>query len=419
MSKIDTRLEILKEAQKSLADANDLTLEERESLLKLLRLLVEGAEKYYGHSKSLFRKLTGDLISNRSLLMILQQQTDELDTLRKLSLNLTSSLNLPTVLDAVVTEAMRLVKKARTTRIFIYNSDGFLEFGAALDDDGTRNHSVPLSNKDGLTYTVACSGEQIVIEDLKNHQIYKDVSEEDESEGSIIGIPLKFNDNVVGVMNLSKSVPDGFAPSELRLLGLLADQAAVAIFNASLHQTVSTQAYTDTVTGLPNRRALDEHLEQEVYSARRNGYTFAVIMMDLDGFKQVNDSYGHTIGDQVLKAVSSYLVTGLRSTDFLVRYGGDEFTLILSKTDPPAVRLVMDKLLKKVKSFSYDAPNGNKIGLGLSAGIAFYPEHARTPADLLHVSDQALYQTKKNRRGSYTLAGEFTDQFSQQPPPKN
>ena len=146
MSKIDTRLEILKEAQKSLADANDLTLEERESLLKLLRLLVEGAEKYYGHSKSLFRKLTGDLISNRSLLMILQQQTDELDTLRKLSLNLTSSLNLPTVLDAVVTEAMRLVKKARTTHIFIYNSDGFLEFGAALDDDGTRNHSVPLSN---------------------------------------------------------------------------------------------------------------------------------------------------------------------------------------------------------------------------------------------------------------------------------
>ena len=419
MPKIDTRLEILKEAQKSLTDANDLTLEERESLLKLLRLLMEGAEKYYGPSESLFRKLTGDLISNRSLLMILQQQTDELDTLRKLSLNLTSSLNLPTVLDAVVTEAMRLVKKARTTRIFVYNSDGFLEFGAALDDDGTRNHSVPIPHNEGLTYTVARSGEQIVIEDLKNHPIYKDVSEDDETEGSIIGIPIKFNDNVVGVMNLSKSVPDGFTPSELRLLGLLADQAAVVIFNASLHQTVSTQAYTDTITGLPNRRALDEHLEQEVYSARRNGYTFAVIMMDLDGFKQVNDSYGHTIGDHVLKAVSGYLATGLRSTDFLVRYGGDEFTLILSKTDPPATRLVMDKILKKVKSFSFDAPNGNKIGLGLSAGIAFYPDHAWTPADLLHVSDQALYRTKKNRRGAYTLAGEFTDQFSQQPSPEN
>jgi len=419
MSKIDTRLEILKEAQKSLTDANDLTLDERNSLLKLLHLLMEGVEKYYGSSESLFRKLTGDLISNHSLLMILQQQTDELDTLRKLSLNLTSSLNLPTVLDAVVSEAMRLVKKAHTTRIFIYNSDGLLEFGAALDDKGNRNQSVPLPQKDGLTYTVARSGEQITIDDPKNHQTYKDVSEEEESEGSIIGIPLKFNDNVVGVMNLSKSVPDGFTPSELRLLGLLADQAAVVIFNASLHQTVSTQAYTDTMTGLPNRRALDEHLEQEIYSARRNGYTFAVIMMDLDGFKQVNDSYGHTIGDHVLKAISGYLITGLRSTDFLVRYGGDEFTLILSKTDPPATRLVMDKILKKVKSFSFDAPNGNKIGLGLSAGIACYPDHARTPADLLHVSDQALYRTKKNRRGSYTLASEFTDQFSQQPSTEN
>ena len=121
MPKMDTRLEVLKDAQKSLTEANDLTPEERENLLKLLHLLMEAAEKYYG-SDSLLRKLAGDLISNRSLLMMLQQHTDELDTLKKLSLNLTSSLNLPTVLDAVVTEAMRLVKNAGATYIFLYNA---------------------------------------------------------------------------------------------------------------------------------------------------------------------------------------------------------------------------------------------------------------------------------------------------------
>jgi len=216
----------------------------------------------------------------------------------------------------------------------------------------------------------------------------------------------------VGVMNLSKSVTGGFAASELSLLELLANQAAVAISNASLHQMVSTQAYTDTVTGIPNRRALDEHLEQEVYNARRNGYPFAVIMMDLDGFKVVNDTYGHTIGDQVLRLMSNYLTTLLRSTDFLVRYGGDEFTLILSKTDPPSARLVMEKVLEKVKKFSFNAPDGKKIKLGLSAGLAFYPVHARTPADLLHTSDDALYQAKKHNRGSYMLARGFTGQLS-------
>ncbi len=416
MPKMDSRLEVLKDAQKSLTNAKDLTLEERENLLKLLRLLTEAAEKYYGNDSQL-RKLAGDLISNRSLLLLLQQHTDELDMLKKLSLNLTSSLNLPTVLDAVVTEAMRLVKNAQAAHIFLYNADGYLEFGASLNLDGTRNQLGSMPRMQGLTYTVARSGEQIMVEDMKKHPLYKDSP--GEWEGSVIGIPLKFNDNVVGVMNLSKSVMGGFSSSELRLLGLLADQAAVAISNASLHQLVSTQAFTDTVTGLPNRRALDEHLELEINSARRNGYTFAVIMMDLDEFKEINDTYGHAIGDQVLRLMSNYLAILLRTTDFLVRYGGDEFTLILSKTDPPAARLVMEKILEKVKNFSFDAPNGDKIKLELSAGVAFYPFHARTPADLLHASDDALYQAKKHNRGSYMLARGFTGQLSQLPSPES
>jgi len=412
MPKTDTRLEVLKEAQRLLTEADNLTPNERDNLLKLLHLLIEAGEKYYG-SDSHLRELAGDLISNHALLMMLQQHTDELDTLKKLSLNLTSSLNLPTVLDAVVTEAMRLVKSARAAHIFIYNADGQLEFGAALNNDGIRNQPISMPRKEGLTHTVARSGEQIMVENMRNHPLYKDSPED--WEGSIIGIPLKFNDNVVGVMNLSKFIMGGFTPSELRLLGLLADQAAVAISNASLHQLVSEQAYSDTVTGLPNRRALDDHLEQEVYNARRNGYTFAVIMMDLDEFKEVNDSYGHATGDQVLRVISNYLSTVLRSTDFLVRYGGDEFTLILSKTDPSAARLVMEKVLEKVKSFSFDAPNGDKIKLGLSAGIAFYPVHALTPADLLHASDDALYQAKKHNRGSYSFARGFTGPLPKEP----
>ena len=152
-----------------------------------------------------------------------------------------------------------------------------------------------------------------------------------------------------------------------------------------------------------------------MYGARRNGYTFTVIMMDLDDFKAVNDTYGHSVGDQVLRVISNYLATVLRSTDFLVRYGGDEFTLILSKTDPPAARLVMEKVLEKVKDFSFPAPNGAKIKLGLSAGIAFYPVHARTPADLLRASDDALYQAKKHNRGSYMVARGFTGQLPSEP----
>ncbi len=407
---MDTRLEILKEAQRSLAKMDDLTPEERDNLLRLLKSLLDAAENYDGNGSHL-PKLASDLINSGSLLMMLQQRTDELDTLKKLSINLTSSLNLPTVLDAVVTEAMRLVENARTAHIFLLTRDGELEFGAGMNSAGTRNQPIAIPRKEGLTYTVARSGKPIVVKDMRSHPLYQGIHED--WQGSIIGLPLKFNDNVVGVMNLSRSLTGDFPPSELRLLGLLADQAAVAISNASLHQLVSTQAYTDTVTGLPNRRALDDRLEQEVYDAKRNGYTFATIMMDLDNFKNVNDVYGHAVGDQVLRLISNYLLTILRSTDLLVRYGGDEFTLILSKTDPPNARLVMEKVLEKVNKFTFDAPNGAKVKLTLSAGIAFYPIHALTSSDLLRAADDALYQAKKQNRGSYKIARGFTDQFSQ------
>ncbi|MGE5073883.1 MAG: GGDEF domain-containing protein, partial [Anaerolineae bacterium] len=203
----------------------------------------------------------------------------------------------------------------------------------------------------------------------------------------------------------------GFSSSELRLLGLLADQAAVAISNASLHQTVSRQAYSDIVTGLPNRRALDERLEEEVISARRSSNTFAVIMLDVDGFKAVNDTYGHAVGDQVLRSMFNYLATGLRSTDFLARYGGDELTLILSQSDPPSAMVVVQKILEKVSEYTFDVPGGQKIHLGLSCGIAMFPVHANTAANLLRAADEALYRAKKQQPGSYMTARGFTGEL--------
>jgi diguanylate cyclase (GGDEF)-like protein len=182
----------------------------------------------------------------------------------------------------------------------------------------------------------------------------------------------------------------------------------VAISNASLHLMVSKQAYSDTVTGLPNRRALDERLEQEVLSARRTGFPFSVIMMDLDGFKEINDTYGHAVGDQVLRALFNYLSTGLRSSDFLARYGGDELTLILSQTDLLPSRLVTEKILEKLEHFSFPFEDGTRVKIGLSGGIALYPIHAISGADLLRAADAALYRAKKTQRGKFVVARGFT-----------
>jgi diguanylate cyclase (GGDEF)-like protein len=296
---------------------------------------------------------------------------------------------------------MRLVTNARTSHIFLY-SNNQLEFGASLDADGQKNRIFAHPRKNGLTETVAREGKIIIVRDMRTHPLYKNAPSD--WIGSIIGIPLKMGEQVVGVMNLSRNKTGGFSAAELRLLHMLANQAAVAISNARLHQSISKKAYTDTITGLANRRALDEHLESEVLNAYRTNSTFAVIMMDLDGFKHVNDTFGHEVGDQVLRVVFNVIAAGIRSSDFIARYGGDEITLILTKSQLQAARLVTEKILENLASFVYRAPDGRTIKLGVSGGIAMYPNHGRSGPELLRAADAALYEAKKHSRGTILVA---------------
>lgn len=403
----DQSSKILVEARQML-DETKIPLNEKETLIKLINILAASLEKHKKGSADV-QSLAQSIIDNHALLSMLKQQTEELDALKKLSINLTSSLDLPDVLDALVSEAMQLIPNARDVHIFLYK-DKVLSFGAALDSEGVKNEVWSKPRKKGLTYTIAGTGETIIVEDMQNHPLF--INAPKDWAGSIIGIPLKVGKSVVGVMNMARSNVGGFSASELRLLSLLADQAAVAISNANLHQMISRQAFSDTLTGLPNRRALDERLEEEVLSARRNNYSFAVVMMDLDGFKEVNDTYGHPIGDEVLKMVFGQMARGVRTTDFLARYGGDELTLILTQSDIASSKVVTEKILEGMGNLKYTFPDKKKLKLGISGGIALFPLHARNGPDLLRAADAALYQAKKHGRGTFQLARGVTGPIS-------
>jgi diguanylate cyclase (GGDEF)-like protein len=339
--------------------------------------------------------------STKDLLALIAQQAAELDALKRTSLNLTSRLELGEVLETVAKEAMHLVKDAHDINIFLYN-DGVLTFGAALDETGKVTSSYANPRPDGLTSTVARVREMIIVEDMHQHPLYTNSPKE--WEGSIIGIPLLMGNRVVGVMNLARHKIGKFSDAEIRLLDLLADQAAIAIVNARLHEAVSIQAYTDILTGLPNRRALDERLEVEMHRARRYGRMFAVMMMDLDGFKAVNDTYGHDVGDRVLQETFGFLAKHLRSSDFLARYGGDELTMILPEASLEDAVHAAAKLQERLRTLEIEMPDGTKRAFGLSGGIAVYPIHAQKAPDVLRAADTALYRAKKNQRGTFVVA---------------
>ncbi len=391
---------VLREVRNRL-ELKNVSVDDQERLLELLNLLMMIMDEKLLQDGSISEHLVDVLADSGSLLLLIQRQAAELDALKRITLNLTSSLDLQAVLDGVVREAMQLVKDAQDAHIYLFQEDKLI-FGASLKNDGEENIQISEPRPNGLTGTVAREKKIIIVEDMTNHPIYKGMPKT--WCGSIIGLPLMMGSRVVGVMNLARKTPGEFNQSEIRLLTLLADQAAIAIINARLHSAVSHQARSDALTELPNRRALDERLDKAIAQSVSSGNPFCAVMMDLDGFKIINDTYGHKVGDEVLQQVANSMEKSLRSTDFLARYGGDEWTLVLTETNLTQAQVVIQKIQNGLRNNPIHLPDGKTTNIGVSGGVALYPVHADSAPGLIRAADEALFRAKKNSRGQFLVA---------------
>jgi diguanylate cyclase (GGDEF)-like protein/PAS domain S-box-containing protein len=165
----------------------------------------------------------------------------------------------------------------------------------------------------------------------------------------------------------------------------------------SMEEALEHQALHDPLTNLPNRTLFFDRLHQAINSARRQGTQVAVVMLDLDGFKSVNDAYGHAAGDGVLKIVASRLSADMRATDTAARIGGDEFAWILPRV---ASRRAVDRMIRKRLGAAREhiAVDGDRVDVGVSAGIALYPDDGRDADSLIRHADAAMYSAKRNGR---------------------
>jgi diguanylate cyclase (GGDEF)-like protein len=331
-------------------------------------------------------------LSNAYLYQASRQRTEELEAVRKAALSVTASLDLQQVLAAILKGTLELLSDVEDAHIFLYQK-GRLAFGAARWGNEENEGIWAEPRLDGLTYTVAKGGEEIIVEDMQAHPLFAEKNVD--WVGAIIGLPLKIGQTVVGVMNVAYQEPRRFSESELRILKLLGDQAAIAIDKARLHQLIEQQAHTDALTGLPNRRDFIQRLELEVLRSRRYRHPFALAMMDINHFKAVNDRYGHPAGDLVLQQTGQYFVDFIRDTDFVARYGGDEFVFIFPETNLVSAQRLLTKLFGNYEKLPLKLPGDKEIKLSAAFGIAVFPEMADDGKNLVQLADQAMYQHKR------------------------
>jgi len=191
-----------------------------------------------------------------------------------------------------------------------------------------------------------------------------------------------------------------FTENDLLQFARLMDQAAWAMERASAYRRTADMAMTDDLTGLFNLRYLTSVIDTEVERGQRYGVVVSVIFMDVDHFKDVNDSKGHIVGSKVLVEVADVLRQSLRTVDIVARYGGDEFVAVLPQTSLDAAFSIAERLRKTIERSIFLGSEGYALRLTASFGVTAYPEAAKSKEELLRMADEAMYMAKTRSRNS-------------------
>lgn len=238
----------------------------------------------------------------------------------------------------------------------------------------------------------------IIVNNLDMDDNFSENVLQKEKINSFVILPLISNDDLVGRFMICSDKINIFSATKLRFLYLLANQAATAILNAKLYADLEQIAFTDSLTQVNNRKYLLQRLEEEMRRARRLSNPMAIIMIDIDNFKMINDTMGHKAGDKVLREVACLLRKNLREIDLIGRYGGEEFVIILPDTSEELAMAIGERTRLSVEAYSSRSFRDMNLYLTISGGLAMFPLHASDPEALIDVADQALYSAKRQGR---------------------
>src|SRR5687767_3116499 len=215
---------------------------------------------------------------------------------------------------------------------------------------------------------------------------------------SALVAPLVFSDRFIGTLAVYSTQPDFYTDDHRRLLDRVSEQASAVIHNSIVFEQTQEDSLTDPLTGLPNTRFMFMHLTRELARAERLKAEVALLVMDLDNFKEINDNHGHHVGDRALREVATVLRSGIRPYDICVRYAGDEFIVVLSGCGADEAERKRVELQRTVDEVLFEARPGRRLPLAISVGAAIYPQDGDSYESLLATADSRMYRDKTRRK---------------------
>ena len=322
----------------------------------------------------------------------------EVDALFEISRSMGRSLSVPETLSQVASKIRTLIP-FKTCSIYLLSAeyDRVLSCQASGEHaDLLKGHEIRIG--DGVSGWVAAQNQPLfnvsAAPDFKDHVFLSS-----QYKGCLV-VPLAIEQNVMGVISLYSEDPAPYDSEQLSLMGVISHYATVAISNAMINREIQEDAYTDELTNLPNFRYFKTFIDEELEKATRMHYPVTLLMMDLEFFKDVNDRFGHKVGDGVLVEFAQTVKQQLRKTDTCVRYAGDEFIAVLPGVDADGTVHTIQRIQDAVQRRAITVEGEQIAHIGVSVGSATFPVDGRDPERLLSVADRAMYENKLVRTRS-------------------
>lgn len=330
-------------------------------------------------------------------LLALQRRIKELQTLNEVVRVLNSSLDPDQIFKRIMEKITDLIKAEAWSLLMLDKERDELYFEEAAGPVGQKLIGKRIEIGKGVVGWVAKGGKSIIVPDVNQDPRFNPFFDKKTSfkTKSILCVPLKRGNELFGVLEMINKIGgDPFVRDDLLLLEIFAEHATVAIQNAMLYKKIKQLTITDDLTNLHNSRFCNIFLDQTVEEAKRDKKNVSVIFLDIDFFKLVNDRFGHLVGGETLKAVGERIKGVARKVDYCIRYGGDEYVVILPDTPKKTALVIAERIRKAMSDEPFLAFENQLFHLTITSGVATFPDDAGSKDDLIGMSDRAMYVGK-------------------------
>ncbi|HWP45746.1 MAG TPA: diguanylate cyclase [Candidatus Limnocylindrales bacterium] len=340
-----------------------------------------------------------------------EEKTRKLMALMKATQFMTSSLNLDQVLNSIIRLSQDFIYGSECSLMLLTENQELKVVASTADFEGWGALRIRVG--EGLPGWVIENKETLVVPDLLSDARCSSYELARAHQFKCyLGIPLQVKEKIIGVLNVYAAGPGSFSEEDIHLLQSFANQAGIAIENAQLYereqrdrQIQEKLAITDGLTGIPNHRHLQDFLAKEFERARRYMHPLSLIMLDIDSFKNINDTCGHEVGDLVLKEIAKLLAISVREVDLVARYGGEEFAIVLPETSLESAFNTAERLRLRIERSKIQTPKG-ELQVTISLGISCLKASHQTKDELISAADEALYRAKRGGKNRVELQRE-------------